>query len=102
MAERFEAHGDPPQPAPALVFAIAGALVLALIVATVLRSGEAPGNGVGGSAGGGNVKAAPPINTAFQGLTTFRGNASRSYYGTGPVPRDPTVVWRSPPTTRCA
>jgi outer membrane protein assembly factor BamB len=96
MAERFEAHGDPPQPAPALVFAIAGGLVLALIVATVLRSGEAPGSAVGGSTGGGNVKVAPPINTVFQGLTTFRGNASRSHYGTGPVPRDPTVVWRSP------
>src|SRR5439155_13581370 len=25
-----------------------------------------------------------PINTAFPGLTTFRGNASRDYYGEGP------------------
>ena len=30
--------------------------------------------------------AATPINTSFPGLTTFRGNGSRSYYGEGPVP----------------
>jgi outer membrane protein assembly factor BamB len=41
--------------------------------------------------------AAPgPINTAFPGLTTFRGNASRDYYGQGPLPRHPTVLWRYP------
>src|SRR5436190_18307221 len=27
-----------------------------------------------------------PINRRFPGLTTFRGNASRTYYGRGPVP----------------
>jgi hypothetical protein len=37
-----------------------------------------------------------PINTSFPGLTTFRGNASRSYYGEGPVPKHPKVVWRYP------
>ncbi len=37
-----------------------------------------------------------PINTKFPGLTTFRGNASRSYYGEGPVPRHPKVLWRYP------
>ncbi|HEX9411167.1 MAG TPA: hypothetical protein VF986_05675, partial [Actinomycetota bacterium] len=37
-----------------------------------------------------------PINTAFPGLTTFRGNASRSFYGEGPVPKRPTVLWRYP------
>lgn len=38
-----------------------------------------------------------PINTAFPGLTTFRGNATRTYYGEGPVPRRPVVLWRYPP-----
>ena len=38
-----------------------------------------------------------PINTTFAGMTTFRGNATRSWYGDGPVPRDPEVVWRYPP-----
>jgi hypothetical protein len=37
-----------------------------------------------------------PINTAFPGLTTFRGNATRSYYGEGPVPLRPKVIWRYP------
>jgi len=37
-----------------------------------------------------------PINTAFPGLTTFRGNATRSYYGEGPVPMRPKILWRSP------
>jgi hypothetical protein len=37
-----------------------------------------------------------PINTAFRGITTFRGNATRSYYGEGPVPRDPVILWRYP------
>ncbi len=37
-----------------------------------------------------------PINTSFPGLTTFRGNATRSYYGRGPVPAHPMIVWRYP------
>jgi outer membrane protein assembly factor BamB len=37
-----------------------------------------------------------PINTGIEGLTTFRGNASRTYYGEGPVPADPEVLWRFP------
>lgn len=39
-----------------------------------------------------------PINTEFPGLTTFRGNAARTYYGRGPVPEDPAVRWRYPAT----
>ena len=37
-----------------------------------------------------------PINTAFEGITTFRGNATRTYYGEGPVPRRPQILWRYP------
>jgi WD40 repeat protein len=37
-----------------------------------------------------------PINTGVEGLTTFRGNATRTYYGEGPVPMDPEVLWRFP------
>lgn len=37
-----------------------------------------------------------PINTAVAGLTTFRGNATRTYYGEGPVPRRPEILWRFP------
>ena len=37
-----------------------------------------------------------PANTAFAGITTFRGNETRTYYGAGPVPRRPRILWRYP------
>ncbi len=38
-----------------------------------------------------------PINTTFEGVTTFRGNATRTYYGEGPIPRQkPEILWRYP------
>ncbi|HEX2267059.1 MAG TPA: PQQ-binding-like beta-propeller repeat protein [Actinomycetota bacterium] len=37
-----------------------------------------------------------PINRDFPGLTTFRGNATRSYYGEGPLPKRPSILWRYP------
>jgi putative pyrroloquinoline-quinone binding quinoprotein/putative pyrroloquinoline-quinone-binding quinoprotein len=37
-----------------------------------------------------------PINRRVRGLTTFRGNATRTYYGEGPVPSHPVVRWRFP------
>lgn len=44
----------------------------------------------------------PYQNAAIEGLLTFRGNASRSYYGTGPVPKTlPTVVYRFPDEPMC-
>ena len=39
-----------------------------------------------------------PINELYEGVSTFRGNASRTYYGEGPVPADPRVAWRIPTT----
>jgi outer membrane protein assembly factor BamB len=39
---------------------------------------------------------AGPINPEVPGLTTFRGSLTRSYYGEGPVPRRPRVLWRYP------
>jgi outer membrane protein assembly factor BamB len=39
---------------------------------------------------------AGPINTKVPGLTTFRGSLTRSYYGEGPVPRRPRILWRYP------
>jgi outer membrane protein assembly factor BamB len=35
------------------------------------------------------------------GLTMFRGNPTRSYYGMGPVPDSPTVAWRYPDSQMC-
>ena len=72
-------------PAVALmVVAAAGAVGLAT---TAGRTLPVIGVGEGVSA---------PINTVEPGLTTFRGNAARTWYGEGPVPSDPTVRWRSP------
>lgn len=36
-----------------------------------------------------------------EGLTTFRGNPTRTWYGRGPVPRRPEVVWRYPDEPLC-
>lgn len=38
-----------------------------------------------------------PINTSFPGLTMFRGNAARTYYGEGPVPARPRLLWKFGP-----
>ncbi len=38
-----------------------------------------------------------PINTEYEGLTMFRGNASRTYYGEGPVPKAPEILWKFGP-----
>lgn len=43
-----------------------------------------------------SVGPAGPINTQVDGLTMFRGNAHRTYYGEGPVPQSPRVLWRFP------
>ena len=44
--------------------------------------------------------APPPVQAgsgfAIPGLLTFRGSATRSYYGEGPVPADPEVLWSYP------
>lgn len=43
----------------------------------------------------------PYPNAAVEGLLTFRGNPSRSYYGAGPVPRNPLVLHRFPDEPMC-
>ena len=35
------------------------------------------------------------------GLTMFRGNPTRNFYGLGPVPSDPQVAWRYPDRPMC-
>jgi outer membrane protein assembly factor BamB len=37
-----------------------------------------------------------------EGLTTFRGNATRTYLGEGPVPLDPVIGWRAPSERMCS
>lgn len=44
----------------------------------------------------------PYPNAEYEGLLTFRGNPSRSYYGTGPVPTTtPSIVHRFPDEPMC-
>ncbi len=44
-----------------------------------------------------------PFSTEVEGLLTFRGSPTRSYYGEGPVPRAPVIQWRFPPDrTMCS
>jgi outer membrane protein assembly factor BamB len=43
----------------------------------------------------------PYPNAAVEGLLTFRGNPSRSYYGKGPVPTNPKVLHRFPDQPMC-
>jgi PQQ-like domain len=42
------------------------------------------------------VPPAGAIKPDVPGITTFRGNLTRTYYGEGPVPRRPRVLWRYP------
>jgi len=36
------------------------------------------------------------------GLTMFRGNPTRTYYGTGPISDSPSLLWTYPDTTMCS
>lgn len=37
-----------------------------------------------------------PINTSYAGVSMFRGNARRAFYGLGPVPFKPRELWHFP------
>jgi PQQ-like domain len=43
-----------------------------------------------------STQARGAIEPRVPGITTFRGNLSRSYYGDGPVPHRPRILWRYP------
>jgi len=50
---------------------------------------------------------APPVtvepgSTVVQGQLTFRGNATRTLYGQGPVPMHPKVLWTYPDKGMCS
>lgn len=48
------------------------------------------------------VPAVAPPPPAVPGLLTFRGNATRTYYGQGPVPAAPSVLRRFPDQPMCS
>lgn len=43
-----------------------------------------------------------PWGNAVTGLLTFRGNPTNTWYGTGPVPANPQILWRYPDSPMCA
>ena len=43
-----------------------------------------------------------PYGETVEGLLTFRGNPTRSYYGEGPVPTAPEIRWRFPDQAMCS
>ena len=43
-----------------------------------------------------------PYSEAVDGVLTFRGSPTRSYYGRGPVPSAPTVRWSYPDRAMCS
>lgn len=73
--------------APSTTITTAAPTTTATTTTTILEQEEA--TGVGGPYGD------------VVGLTMFRGNPSRTYYGTGPVPVDPRVLWRFPEKAMC-
>jgi outer membrane protein assembly factor BamB len=77
---------------------VVSALVVVLVGAFLVR-GDGGGSGARPSPGAA-VRTPKPANRSFLGLTTFRGNATRSYYGRGPVPLDPVVRWQHPARTK--
>jgi WD40 repeat protein len=50
---------------------------------------------------GTQVEPAHPSGFETPGLLTFRGSPTRSYYGEGPVPEDPQIVWSYPDAPMC-
>ncbi len=44
----------------------------------------------------------PFYKATVEGLLTFRGNPTRNYYGQGPVPVAPKVVWQYPGAAMCS
>jgi outer membrane protein assembly factor BamB len=84
--------------------ALAAGVLSAVVVVIVgwLLIGRGGGDGVTGAPPPGpvSVRTPPPANRSFEGLTTFRGNAARSYYGEGPVPLDPEIRWQHPERTK--
>ncbi len=37
-----------------------------------------------------------------EGLLTFRGNPTRTFYGEGPIPEQPEIIWRFPDSPMCS
>jgi len=43
-----------------------------------------------------------PWGNVVDGLLTFRGNPTNTWYGTGPVPESPGILWQYPDAPMCS
>ena len=87
-----------------IALSILGVIALAIAGGIALSSGGSPADTA--TKHPKPTKAAKPvpkpevirgaINPKVPGITTFRGNLTRTYYGHGPVPRNPVIRWRYP------
>jgi outer membrane protein assembly factor BamB len=84
-----------------VILAVVTALIVALVGFAIVRTAGGATRANAGMPSPGGVPTPGPVNTKIPGLTTFRGNLTRSYYGEGPVPSDPVVRWRVPDQKMC-
>jgi hypothetical protein len=74
--------------------------------ATVGPTTTSSGAAASGAAGAATTSTTAPgptsISSTVSGLLTFRGNATRTYYGQGPVPASPKVLWSYPGSSMCS
>jgi outer membrane protein assembly factor BamB len=100
---RMAADDRFPRPSRRTIGVAAGvvsALVVGLVGFALVRGGDETASTGAAPPEPVSVRTPKPANRSFEGLTTFRGNATRSYYGTGPVPLDPVVRWQHPESTK--
>jgi outer membrane protein assembly factor BamB len=92
-------------------------VLLAAVMTAGCTSGTSPGPAVGtptsvSEPGTTSADPEPPPSTTapmtphpygtVPGLLTFRGNPTRTYYGQGPVPRHPRILWEFPDRKMCS
>lgn len=67
--------------------------------------GRGDGDSDGDTDGAGDAPAVSGVGSAWgevEGLLTFRGNPTRTFYGRGPVPEAPEELWRFPDRPMCS
>lgn len=84
----------------AIASGVASFVMIAILGWALIGGGDDTGPTGADPPGVASVRTPRPANRSFEGVTTFRGNATRSYYGEGPVPLVPVVRWRHPERTK--
>jgi outer membrane protein assembly factor BamB len=77
-------------------------IVVAVVVVAVVLSRVEETQHRGGPLRDPSPAPGPEPIGEVSGITTFRGNATRTYLGEGPVPLDPVIGWRTPTQRMCS